>query len=150
MPIATSIPKFERFFRLAASLDIDKQDLRRFEDFVNTKIRDLVVRAEAIARANTRDVIMPWDVPITKGLQDRMHEFRKLDADVGLEAELDRMVKRPPTDFEYFEDTEGQLVWIAGGLALALARSFSIVEPGLKNPGTSHWVRAYALYDLLL
>jgi hypothetical protein len=150
MPITTSIPKFERFFRLAASLDIDKADFKRYEEFINTKLRDLVVRAEAIAKANTRDIIMPFDLPITRGLQDRMHEFRKLDAEVGLKSELDHIVKRPPTDFEYFEDTEGELVWIAGGLTLALARSFRIVDPDLKNPMTEHWDRAYALYDLLL
>jgi hypothetical protein len=150
MPISTSISKFEHFFRLAASLDIDKNDLKRLEEFINATIRNLIVRAEAIAKANTRDIIMPFDVPITRGLQDRMYEFRKLDAEVGLKSELDRIVKRPPTDFEYFEDTEAELVWIAGGLTLALARSFRIVDPDLKNPMTEHWARAYALYDLLL
>jgi hypothetical protein len=124
--------------------------LKRFEDFINPKIRDLVVRAEAIAKANTRDIIMPYDLPITRGLQDRMHEFRTIDAEVGLEIELDRLVKRPPTDFDYFQDTEAQLVWVAGGLAVALARSFRIVDPDLKNPMTVHWERAFALYDLLL
>ena len=106
MPIGTSIPKFERFFRLATGLDIDKEDLKRFEDFINRKIRDLVVRAEAFAKANTRDIIMPYDLPITRGLQDRMHEFRTIDAELGLEIELDRLVKQPPTDFAYFQDTE--------------------------------------------
>src|SRR5690349_20928924 len=63
MSTSISIPKFERFFRVAASLDTDKEDLRRFEDFINRKIRDLVVRAEAFAKANTRDIIMPFDLP---------------------------------------------------------------------------------------
>lgn len=150
MPISTRIPKFERFFRLAAGLDIDKEDLKRFEDFINRKIRDLVVRAEAIAKANTRDIIMPHDLPITRGLQDRMHEFRTIDAEVGLEIEFDRLVKRPPTDLDYFQDTEAELVRVAGGLAVALARSFRIVDPDLKNPMTRHWDSAFALYDLLV
>jgi hypothetical protein len=113
-------------------------------------VRDLVVRAEAIAKANGRDMIMPHDIPITGGLQERMHEFRRIDAEIGLETELDRMVKRPPTDLDYFEDTEGEFVWIAGGLALALACSFRILDPDLKNPMTEHWERATALHDLLL
>jgi hypothetical protein len=150
MAISTSIAKFERFFRVAASLDIDKNDIKRFEEFLNAKVRDLVVRAEAIAKANGRDMIMPYDIPITSGLQERMHEFRKIDAQIGLETELGRMVKRPPTDLDYFEDTEGELVWIAGGLALALACSFRILDPDLKNPMTEHWERASALHDLLL
>ena len=148
--VSTSIPKFERFFRLAASLDIDKTDLKRLEQFVNAKVGDLLVRAEAVAKANTRDIIMPHDIPITRGLQDRMHEFRRLDRDVGLESELQRIVKRPLTDLDYFEDTEAQLPWIAGGLTLALARSFRIVDADLKNPMSAHWERAFALYDLLL
>jgi hypothetical protein len=150
MPLATSIPKFERFFRLAASLDIDKEDLRRYEEFINRKINDFVVRAEGIAKANVRDIIMPFDLAVTKGLQERMHEFRKLDAEVGLQEELDKLVKLPRTDLDYFEDTEGELRRIAGALTLALARSFRIVDPALKNPMTEHWQRAFALYDLLL
>jgi hypothetical protein len=146
----TSISKFERFFRVAASLDIDKEDLRRLEEFINAKLGDLVVRAEAIAKANTRDIIMPFDIPITKGLQERIHEFRDIDGEVGLKDELDKIVKRPPTALDYFEDTEAELVWIAGGLALALARGFKIVEPDLKNPMTPQWERAFALYDLLI
>jgi len=35
------IAKFERFLRLAADLDVDKSDLRRYSDFVNGKIYDL-------------------------------------------------------------------------------------------------------------
>jgi hypothetical protein len=92
MTISTSVAKFERFFRVAAALDIDKKDIKRFEGFLNAKMRDLVVRAEAVAKANARDIIMPYDVPITSGLQERMHEFRKIDAEIGLETELGRMV----------------------------------------------------------
>ena len=150
MPISTSIPKFERFFRVSASLDTDKKDLKRFEEFINAKIRDLVVRAEAIAKANMRDVIEPYDVPVTRGLQDRMHEFRKIDADVGFEKELEGIVKRPPTDLDYADDTGDKLVWIAGGLTLVLARSFGILDPEINNPMTAHWERAFALHDLLL
>src|SRR5689334_13063382 len=40
------IAKFERFFRLAAGLDVDKSDLRRYSDFVNGKIYDLLLRGQ--------------------------------------------------------------------------------------------------------
>jgi hypothetical protein len=33
---------------------------------------------------------------------------------------------------------------------IALARSFKIIDPGLKNPGTAEWERAFALFDLLI
>jgi hypothetical protein len=31
---------------------------------------------------------------------------------------------------------------------LPLARSFKIVNQDLKNPGTKHWQRAFAIFDL--
>jgi hypothetical protein len=49
------ISKLELLFRLAAQLDVDKNDLRRHTDFVNQKIYDLLVRGEAVARANLKN-----------------------------------------------------------------------------------------------
>jgi Domain of unknown function (DUF1931) len=40
------IDKFERFFRVAAGLDVDKSDLKRYSDFVNGKIYDLLLRGQ--------------------------------------------------------------------------------------------------------
>ena len=31
------IARFERFFRAAAGLDVDKEDLKRYADFINRK-----------------------------------------------------------------------------------------------------------------
>ena len=44
------IARFQRFFRQAAGIDIDKSDVRRFDDFVNDRIYALLLRAVAIAR----------------------------------------------------------------------------------------------------
>jgi hypothetical protein len=38
----------------------------------------------------------------------------------------------------------------SNGLSLALARSFKIIDPELKNPDTEHWERAFRLFDLLI
>ena len=75
MPLM-GIAKFERFFRLAAGLDVDKSDLKRYSDFVNGKIHDLLLRGQAAAKANGRVIIEPFDPPITKGLQENIHDFR--------------------------------------------------------------------------
>jgi hypothetical protein len=37
-----SVAKFERFFRIAAGLNVDKQDLKRYSDFINQKVYDLL------------------------------------------------------------------------------------------------------------
>ena len=83
---AMTVDKFERFFRAAAGLDVDKNDLKRYSDFVNRKIYDLLIRGKAAATENGRDIIQPSDLPITKGLEESIHQFRKLDEEIELSA----------------------------------------------------------------
>jgi hypothetical protein len=149
MPV-TGVSEFERFFRAAAGLDIDETDIKRYGEFINRKIRDLVIRGQAVAQANNRLAVEPFDLPITKGLQERIHEFRKIDEGVGLKPILERIVARPPLDMAYGLETEAQLPEIAGGMSVALARTFPIIDPKLVNPATEHWERAYRVFDLLM
>lgn len=149
MPVM-NVAKFERFFRAAGSLDVDKADIKRYNDFIDHEIYDLLLRGQAIAKANGRDIIEPFDLPIPKGLQECMHDFRDIDAEIELAPILDDLTTRPPLDMDYNDATEAQLPAIAGGLTVALARSFRIIDPDLKNPDTQHWERAFRLFDLLL
>ena len=149
MPVL-AIGRFERFFRAAASLDVDKSDLKRYGDFVDKKVYDLLLIAQATAKANGRDVIAPQDIPVTKGLQERVHEFRKLDEEIELRPILDALTARPPLDLALGDDTERRLPDIVGGLSVALARTFKIMDPDLKNPQTAQWERALQTFDLLL
>jgi uncharacterized protein DUF1931 len=146
----TAIARFERFFRSVAGLDVDKSDLRRYSDFVNDKLYDLLLRAQAAAKANGRDVIEPHDLPITKGLQERIHEFRTLDEEIELQPILDHLAARPPLDLAYGEEAEARLPAIAGGISVALARTFKVIDPELKNPQTRHWEMTLRIFDLLL
>jgi hypothetical protein len=146
-----AVAKFERFFRVAADLDVDKSDIKRYEDFVHRKIYDLLVVAQATAKANYgREFIEPQDLPITKGLQRSIYEFRKLDEEIELQPILDDLATRPQLDLGVLAETEARLPEVAGGLSVALARSFRIVDPQLHNPETAHWARAFRLFDLLL
>jgi hypothetical protein len=149
MPVL-AINRFERFFRAAAGLDVDKSDLKRYSDFVDEKVYDLLLIAQAKAKANGRDVIAPHDIPVTKGLQERIHEFRRLDEEIELRPVLDALTARPPLDLALGDDTERRLPDIVGGLSVALARTFKIMDPELKNPQTAHWERAHQTFNLLL
>jgi hypothetical protein len=144
------VARFERFFRLAAGLNVDKQDLKRYSDFVNHKIYDLLIRAQAAAKANGRGVIAPFDLPITKGLQESIHAFEELDEGIALLPIIDHLTARPPLDLALSVETEERLPKIAGGLSVALARSFKILDPLVKNPATEHWQRSIRIFDLLL
>jgi hypothetical protein len=66
MPVM-GFTKFERFFRAAGGVDIDRDDIKRYLDFVNDALYDLLLIGQATAKANVRDVILPWDLPVTKG-----------------------------------------------------------------------------------
>jgi hypothetical protein len=146
----TGIPRFQRLFRAAASLDIDKDDLKRYDDFVDGKIYDLILIGQAHAKANARDIIEPHDLPVTKGLQECVHEFRKLEEEIELESLLERLAKHPPFELTVADETEAGLPELAGGLTVALARAFKLLDPQLKNPRTEHWERAARVFDLLL
>jgi hypothetical protein len=144
--------KFERFFRDAAGLDVDQADLKRYSDFVNRKLYDLLVVGRAAASANGRDVIFPSDLPITKGLQQSIHDFREIEdeAEVPLQPILAQLATLPPLEMALAVETEERLPTIVGGLSVALARTFKIVDPHVKNPQTRQWEAVFRIFDLLL
>ena len=49
----------------------------------------------------------------------------------------------------YRDDTEALLPGVVGGLS-ALARTFTIIDPRVKNPSTRHCERAFQIFDQLL
>jgi hypothetical protein len=146
----SGVPVFERFFRSVASIDIDKNDVRRFRDFVDQMIDDIAITGRASAKWNGRDIIAPQDLPITKGVQERMREFDKLDEAEEIRELLRQSVRRPPADVTFSEETEQLLPELFGGLSVALARSFRVIDSKLTNPSTEHWARAFEVFRLVL
>ena len=145
-----AISTFERFFHAAAGIDIDKNDLRRFDDFIGDKVYDVLLRAGRNAKANGRDVVEPQDLPITEGLQESMHAFGNIDEDVSLDAILEHLAKRPPLELAYDDATRDQLPEVAGGLGVALARTLRILDESRKTPQPGHWDKATRIFDLLV
>ena len=145
-----TIHRLEKLFRRTGDLTLDKSDTQRLENFVRRKIADLILRGEANAKANSRVVVEPWDLPITKGLQETIHRFRLMNAELQLTDYLAGMAGLPPSDLAIGDETQARLSEIAGGLCLSLAETFKIIDPDLKNPTTQDWERAYRVFDLLL
>jgi hypothetical protein len=142
--------QIEHFFRTAAELDVDKEDIKRYYDFVDRKIADLLLAAQHTAKANDRITVEPRDLPITKGLQESIQAFEKLDLDIGLERILDETTPEPQFDLPYSDETEARLPAIVGGLSLALARTFKIIDPEVKHPATQMWERGFEIFNLLV
>src|SRR6267378_249053 len=131
MPVM-NVARFERFFRMAAGPDVDKGDLKRYDEFLSVKLHHLL------------------ELPITKGLQEDIAEFRQIDEDLEIEPILAGLAKLPLLDVPYSRDTEKTLPAVAGGVSVALARSLKIVNPRLRNPTFEDWDRAFRLFDLLI
>ncbi len=144
-----AVSQFERLFREAASLDIDKNDIKRLEGFVNDRLHDLLLRAVANARANGRDIIAVQDVPITKGLQEQIHLFRSYDEELNLKTILDHLSRLPTLELDYDESVREKLPEIVGGITVGLARVFRTIYPKLKNPATQEWETVEAVYKIL-
>ena len=143
------IAAFERFFAVAG-MDIDKNDLRRFEDFLSDKISDLVERAVSNAEANGHDTVEPQDLPVTQGLSESIRAFGRVDETVSLDAILEQLGRRAALRLPLSEATSAQLPEIAGGIGVALARSFRILDESLKRPQPTHWDKATRIFSLLL
>ncbi len=144
------VSKFEAFFRKAGSLDIDKSDVRRIYDFTNEVIYRLLTVGMKNASLNNRDVLWYTDLPITEGLEAQIQEFRELDEELDLDGILEAITKMPPLKLAIGEDIEQELPNIAGGLLMALIKTFKTMEPHLKNPQTTHWEKAKAIFETLL
>jgi uncharacterized protein DUF1931 len=147
-----AVARFERFFRAAATLDVDKSDLRRYTDFVNHKVADLLLRGEAAAKANGRDIVEPYDLPVTKGLQESVYAFQSINAEerIDLEPILAELVAAPPLDLAISDATQARLPDLAGGLSVALARTIKLIDPAVRHALTPEWERAFRIFDLLL
>ena len=59
-------------------------------------------------------------------------------------------VPEPLIELPYSDELEARLPVIAGGMSLALARSFTIIDLQTKHPATKECERTFQIFDLLL
>ena len=128
MPVM-GFTKFERFFRAAGGVSVDRDDVRRYLDFVNDAIYDLLLIGQATAKANIRDIIEPWDLPVTKGLQESGTGSSASRRSSSSEPVLESIAARPPLDYALSEATQARLPWLLGGISMALAGFSSSSTP---------------------
>ena len=92
----------------------------------------------------------PWDLPITKGLQESIHAFRRLDEANAVEPLLEQIAIRPQMDVAFADETVERFPEILGGISVALAKTFQILDPESRGPHTDDWERAFRIFDTLL
>jgi hypothetical protein len=109
----------------------------------------LIGIARNTAKASGHVVIQFCDIPITQGLLECIQAFETLDVEVGLKRILEESVPEPLIELRYRDEAEARFPAIAGGLCLALVRSFTIIDPE-RHPTTKEWERAFRILDLPL
>src|SRR6201994_2726227 len=138
MPVK-GFTKFERFFRAAGGVSVDRDDIKRYLDFVNDALYDLLLIGQATAKANVRDIIEPWDLPVTKGLQESAHAFERLEEEIELGPLLESVPPRPPLDYVLSEATQERLPWLFGGISGAPARIFKLLDADVQAVPSAEW-----------
>jgi hypothetical protein len=148
--IVLGFVKFERFFGAAGRVDVDRDDIRRYLDFVNDALYHLLIIGRNTAKASARDVMEPQDLPVTKRLQEGTHASEKLDEEIELGPILDEVATRPPSDVTLSDETAERLPLLFGGISVALARTFRLIDAELKAVHTEEWEREFAIFRLLV
>jgi len=120
--------KLETLFRKAAGLDIHKGHAKDITDIVEQKLVDLLIAGERNANMNGRDVIWEADLPITKGLQETIIEFRKLEEEIDLKDVINMLTTFPPLKYPYSAELEEKLPEVTGALIVVMARIMKEVD----------------------
>jgi hypothetical protein len=139
--------KMEKFFREAAGLNIDKNDLKRISDLVGRKLNDLLIVGVRNAGYNGRDIVMEPDLPLTKGFMESMKEFSALETELEIKPILEQLAAYPPLDLDLSVDVEEMLPDLTGALLIIMAHTMKIMEPKVTNPDTEMWKRVEKILD---
>ena len=79
-----------------------------------------------------------------------MHQFRRLDEEIELGGILESLAARPPLDVTLDDETQARLPLIFGGISVALARTFKVIDAEIKAVHTEEWERAFTVFRLLV
>lgn len=89
-----AVSRLERLFSCSRESRCRQGHLKRYSDFVDQELYDLLLIGQAAAKANGRDVIEP-SICLSRGAAGSIHDFERMDEDVELTPILDDLATRP-------------------------------------------------------
>ncbi|EDM24449.1 DUF1931 family protein [Caminibacter mediatlanticus TB-2] len=141
--------KIEAVFRKAAGIDLDKSKADEIIDIVEKKFHDMLLVAVEKAGYNGRDVIMEPDMPVTKGFEESLRQFKELEEEVELQDVLQFLEQIPPLKYPISAELEAKLPEYIGALMLIIARVLKEIGAGRK-PSKEDIERTSRILDLTL
>jgi len=149
MPRVVGFKKLEDVFRKAAGIDLDKSKADEIVDIIEKKFHDMLLVAVEKAGYNGRDVIMEPDMPVTKGFEESLREFKKLEEEVDIQDVLKFLEQVPPLKYPISAELEEKLPEYIGALMLIIARVLK--ELGVqRKPSKEDIERMGRILDLTL
>jgi hypothetical protein len=149
MPRVVGFKKLEAIFRKAAGIDLDKSKADEIVDIVEKKFHDMLLVAVEKAGYNGRDIIMEPDMPVTKGFEESLRQFRELEEEVDIQDVLQFLEQIPPLKYPISADLEAKLPEYIGALMLIIARVLKEIGAGRK-PSKEDIERTSRILDLTL
>jgi hypothetical protein len=141
--------KIEAVFRKAAGIDLDKSKADRITDIVEKKFHDMLLVAVEKAGYNGRDVIMEPDMPVTKGFEESLRQFKELEEEVELQDVLQFLEQIPPLKYPISAELEAKLPEYIGALMLIIAKVLKEIGAERK-PSKEDIERTSRILDLTL
>jgi len=142
--------KLETLFRKAASLDIDKGHAKEITNIIEKKLIDFLIAAERNANLNGRDIIWEADLPITKGTQETIIEFKKLEELIDIKDVLDYLSTVPPLKYPLAADLEAKLPELTGAILVVMARVMKEIDSQKRHINHEMIEKAAKVMDLTL
>ncbi len=139
----------EELFRRSAGLDIKKGHAKEITDIVEQKLYDILLMGQKSAKYNGRDVIWKSDLPITKGMEESIARFKKLEQDLPVKDILERLATYPPL-IELEVELEESLPEIVGGLTLVLANIIKEADQNSRTVNHESIERAHKIMNLTM
>jgi len=150
MSVIFGANRLRELARRVSEVELDKSDLERLSDFVREKLHDILLAGVRHASYNNRDLIMEPDLPLTKGLQESMQDFRLYEEQVDIEPILDQLATYPLLEREPSQEVIELLPELVGTLIMVTAHLMTVVDPGISNPDDETWARVTETMDLLI
>lgn len=144
------VSTFGHVFAEVAGLEVDGTDLPRFNAIVTGSLHQLLLVGQGAAAAHRRYIIEPEDLPITRALQENTRTFTGLGHRLELERILAQLAAYPPLDRIPATETKAEFPGIVGGLTVALARTFTVLAPGVTRPESGHWDTLRAVIEIYI
>ena len=150
MAVIFGANRLEQLVRRVSDVELDKSDLERLSALVSEKLHDLLLVGVRHGGYNNRDLIMRPDLPITRGLQESMQEFKVYDEALEIDPVLEQLATYPLMDRQPSQEVIDMLPDLVGTLIMVTAQLMTVVDPGVSNPDTETWERVTQILALLI